>query len=272
MQVQKIGKLCIDALWAGEKVEYVYNRTKDRRELWHRCGRGNKEWILFDAVPSRMFIESFIGPVQFIPVLLGVNLDRAGDCNGNPAPATGNFVAANEVGGGLKLHCLGGNINDWIAMHTGENYPVTIVQSPHVHLIADIVHTEDVYILVGLVGLANLTAGDGAAWTVPNDGIWIEYDEPTSAVMTFVTSKDGVRTETSLGAPPAGHSSVNIRVNDDGDEVVLIFNGTIIATHTTNLPTAQLKPLAMIGCRTIAATKDLLLRDFRLIFDHGVEY
>jgi len=269
--VQKPGKICIDALWAGENLKYVYNRTEDRRELWRRCTRGDREWILYDAIPSRIFTESFIGPPVFVPAILGVNLDRAWSCNGNPAPAAGNFVASNDIGGGLNLHCLGANIDDWIAMHTGGNYPVTIVQSPHLHLTADIVDTEDVYMLAGLVGAANLTTGNDDAWAVPDDGIWVEYDEPTSTVMTFVTSKDGVRTETHIGAPPAEDSSINIRVNNGGDEVVAIINGTIAAIHTTNLPTTQLKPIGMVGCR-VAAAKDLLLRDFRLIFDHGANY
>lgn len=266
--VQKLGKIKIDALYAGKRLKYVYNRTKDRREIWHRCARGDKEWVLYDARPARMFKESFIGPVQFFPAFVGILLDRAWSANGNPAPAAGNFVAVNEIGGGLILRCLGANIDDWIALHTGGNYPVTIAQSPHAHLTADIVNTEDIYMLAGLVGAANLETGDGAAWTVPDDGIWVEYDTSVDTNMRFVTRKDGVSTTTSIGAPPAGHSSVNIRVNDAGDEVVAILNGTIAATHTTHLPTEQLKHLAIVGCR-VAAQKDLHLHDFRLIFDHG---
>jgi len=271
MQIQRPGKMIIDALWAGDDIEYRYNQVKGRQEIWHRCGRGDREWVLFDAIPSRTIKENFIGPVQFVPAILGVLLDNAWGYNGNPAPVAGNFVPANEIGGGLSLHGLGANIDDWVAMHTGDNYPVTIAQSPRFHLITAIVDTEDVYLLAGLVGVANLETGNGAAWTVPDDGIWVEYDEPTALVKSFVTRRDGVSTITNIGVPYVGHSSFCMGVNDAGDEAALIFNGTKVAIHTTNLPTAQLKPLAMIGSRT-AVAKDLHLHDFRLIFDHGIVF
>ena len=251
-------------------VMFIWNDTKQRREIWHRCSGGDRDWNLNHAWPCREILESFIGPVQAFAGFVGVQLQNTWATNGNPAPAAGNFVAANEIGGGLVLRSLGAAADDWIAMHTNANYPVSIAESPHLHLTADIVDTVGVYLLGGLVGADNLETGNGSAWTVPDDGIWIEYDTDVDTNMRFVTRKDGVSTSTVLGAPPAGHSSINMRVNDAGTQIECIFNGTIVATHITNLPTDQLKPLAMMGSRAGgAADKDLHLHDFRLIFDHG---
>jgi len=269
MVLPRIGKLLINRLYAGPRVGYFYNRTKDRREVWYRADGGDEEWVLFDAMPAREIKEDYIGPVQFVPAILGVELARSWDTNGNPAPAAGNFVEANELGGGLILRGLGANIDDWIAIHTGGNYPVSVAVSPHFHLILGIANTTSIYTLRGLVGAANLETGDGAAWTTPDDGIWIEYDTDVDGNLRFVTRSGGVSTSTSLGAPPAGHISINMCVNDAGDDARLVLNGTLVATHTTHLPTTQLKPLAMVGSR-IAAQRDLHLHDLRLIFDAGV--
>ncbi len=268
MTLPRLGKLLIDRLYAGPRVSYVYNRTKDRREVWNRCDSGDEEWVLFDGMPARVIKEDYVGPVQFVPAILGVELSRSWDTNGNPAPVAGNFVAANELGGGLLLRGLGANPDDWIAIHTGANYPVSLTVSPHLHLVVSIPNTTSLYILRGLVGAANLETGDDAAWATPDDGIWLEYDTDVDGNLRFVTRSGGVSTSTSLGAPPAGHIAINMCVNDAGDDARLVLNGTLVATHTTHLPATQLKPLAMVGSR-IAAQRDLHLHDFRLIFDSG---
>jgi len=258
----------IDSLYAGERVRYTYNPTKNRREIWNRCDEGDAEWVLFDAMPGRSIKEDYVGPAQFVPAILGISLSRSWDTNGNPAPAVGNFVVANEIGGGLQLCGLGANIDDWVALHTGGNYPVSVAVSPHLHLVLAIPNTANLYTIRGLVGAANLETGDGAAWATPDDGIWIEYDSSVDGNLRFVTRSGGVSTSTPLGAPPTGHVCINMCVSDAGDDARLVLDGTLVATHTTNLPTTQLKPLAMVGSR-IAAQRDLHLHDFRLIFDSG---
>ena len=267
--IPRIGRHLIDALYAGERLRYVFNRTKERQEIWERCTMGERGWMLLDAEPARMVKEDYIGPPQFVPAILGVTLSRGWDTNGNPAPAVGNFVVANEIGGGLRLRGLGANPDDWVAIHTGGNYPVSVAVSPHIHLVLAIPNTANLYTLRGLVGAANLETGDGAAWTTPANGIWLEYDSSVDGNLRFVTRSGGVSTSTPLGAPPAGHIGINICVSDAGDDARLVLNGTVVATHRTNLPTAQLKPLAMVGTR-LAAQRDLHLHDFRLIFDAGV--
>ncbi|GAI53367.1 unnamed protein product, partial [marine sediment metagenome] len=169
-----------------------------------------------------------------------------------------------EIGGGLVLRS--GNVaNDWVALHSGASYPVSVRKSPHLHITGDIEDTL-AFMLGGLVGANGLnitTPGAAGAWTTPDDGIWIEFDTNVDGNMRFVTSRGGVQTVTSLGPPPAGHSSMVFMVNDAGNAVSFCFNGTIVATHTTNLPTVQLKPLCMSGTRE-AATKDVHLHDLRL--------
>lgn len=255
----------------ADNIKILYNLAKSRQEKWIRCLKGDKEWILIDADPARHVEENFIGSPVFVPTFLGVTMQNGWDTNGNPAPAVGNFVAANEIGGGLALRSLGAADNDWVAMHQGGNYPIMVTQSPHLHITGDIVHTAESYMLAGMVGADNLETGDDSAWTKPDDGIWIEYDTDVDNNMRFVTRSGGVETSTSLGAPPSGHSGVNMVVNDAGDEAKLIFRGTVAATHTTHLPTAQLKLLAMVGTRVDlgGVAKDLHLHDLRFIMDRG---
>jgi len=251
-------------------VLFVWNDTNQRREIWHRCGRGDRDWVLLHAWPCRKILESFIGPLQAFAGLVGLQLDNSWACNGDPAPAAGNFIDANGIGGGLILRCLGAAVDDWIAFHTGANYPVTIEQSPHLHATLGLIDITGVYGLVGLVGAVGLETGNGAAWTRPDDGIWIEYDTDIDTQMRFVTRRDGVESSTNIGVLVTDHPSFNMRVNDAGTQVEAIFNGTIVATHITNLPTIQLKPLFMEGSRAGGAvTKEYHCHDFRLIFDHG---
>jgi len=252
------------------EIKVVFNAVKTRREWWQRCMKGDREWILMDIIPGRVFHESFLGQFQFVAGVLGIFCDRTWCTNGQPAPTAPDFVEANEIGGGLILRSRN-ILNDWVALHNGANYAVTVAKSPHLHITADIVDTLNVYILGGLVGVAGLnttTPVAAGAWTTPNDGIWIEYDTAIDGNIRFVTSIATAQTVTVLGPPPVGHSSICFVVNDAGTEVTLIMNGTVVATHTTHLPTVQLKPLAMVGTRE-AATKDLCLNDLRLIFDRG---
>lgn len=258
-------------------IKVVYNWRKRRRETWQRKAISH-EWVLWDVTPGRNWKESFVGPVQFVPAILGLFLDRAWDTSGNPAPAAGNFVAlgayGGEVGGGMVLRCLGVADNDWISFHMGNNYPVTIGKSPHIKLTADLIDTDELYFLAGLVGISNLETANGNPWTIPDDGIWVEYDTDVDNQLHFVTSNGGTRTQTPLGTPPIEHTSMILSVKDDCDEVEAIMNNYKVASHTTNLPDVdtQLKALMMLGTRVDAGgvQKDIHVHDLRLIFDRGL--
>lgn len=247
-----------------KSILYIWNDTKQRQEIWHRCSAGDREWVLYNATPCRDILENFIGPNQAFVGFVGLQLQKTWDCNGNPAPAAGNFVAANEIGGGLTLRGLGAGIDDWIAMHTGPNYPFTIADDPNLHIKVGSLDTTDVYMLLGLVGSDNLETANGAAWTVPDDGIWVEYDSAVDTNFRFITRRDAAQTSTSLGT--IGDSIFFFRITSTIAE--LVNNGTILASHTTHLPADQLKPIMMVGSRA-AVVKDYTLADFRLLFDHG---
>jgi len=254
---------------ADATIKELYNFVKKRKEIWIRCKGGAREWLLIDAKPGRVWNESFVGPAQFVPAIIGVFLDKAWSTNGDPAPVAGNFLAVNEIGGGTILRCLGAAAEDWVAMHTGGNYPVQLIKSPHSKLTANLVQTDEVFMLIGLVGSGNLETGNGAAWTMPDDGIWVDYDTDVDNQLHFVCRSGGVSSAVPIGAPSEGHSTVTLMVSDNWDKVDCILNGTIMYTHTGTLPSAQLKPIAMIGSHT-TAHKDLHLHDYRLIFDRGL--
>lgn len=248
-------------------IKAIYNSVKIRREYWVR-GSFTEEWRLVDANPGREWRESFMGPAQFVPALLGLFFDKTWSTNGNPAPAAANFLAANELGGGLILRDIGAVQNHWIAIHTGGNYPVDITLSPHFFITGSLITLTEVRVLGGLVGAANLATGDGVAFTMPDDGIFLFYDTDVDANMRFVTRANGVSTETNLGAFAPGHHTRYVKVNDAGDSVTLIVDGVLVATHTTHLPTVQLKPYFMIGNRVAAgAPRDVHLHDYHLIYD-----
>lgn len=248
-------------------IKSEYNSTKIRQEFWVR-GTFTEEWRLEHATPAREWKESFMGPAQFAPALIGLLLDKAWATNGDPAPAAGNYVAANELGGGLTLRDIGANDNDWIAIHTGANYPVDITLSPHVLITGELVTLTEVRVLGGLVGASNLETGNGAAFTMPDDGIFMFYDTDVDANARFVTRANGVETATVLGAMDTAHHERCVRVNDAGTAAYLIVDGVLVTTHTTNLPTVQLKPYYMIGNRVAAgAQRDVHLHDYHLIYD-----
>lgn len=252
-------------------IKKVYNPIKRRRETWQRPNT-NHEWVLWDAVPAKLIAEDFIGPTQFVPAILGLTLENAWSTNGDPAPVTANFTSLNEVGGGLGLVCLGAGADDWIAMHLGGNYPVTIGKSPHLKLTGLLQDRTNVFLLIGLVGSSGLETGDNSAWTVPNDGFWIEFDTDVDNQLHVVTSNSGTRTQTPIGVPPTTHASAILKINDAYNEAVTIMRGNIVARHNTNLPDVdtQLKPIMMIGTREGGAVlKTFHLHDLRLNFDRG---
>jgi len=264
--VGRIGKTKVEALYAGPNLRHVYNITLDREELWHNDGSGgNDPWHLHWIRPGRQRKESFIGPVQFVPAVLGVFLDLGWSANGDPAPAAGNFVAANQIHGGLDLTRLGAAADDWIAMHTGGNYPHTIADCLFAATLArQITDVTFIHVLAGLVGSSGLEIGDGNPWTVPDDGIWFELDTDVDTHGRIVTSNGGVQTVTDIGVVTTGLAEGFLRVGADGASILVTMNGNLVATHTTNLPTVQMKWIWMVQSRDVAA-RVFRLRDFNMM-------
>ena len=258
----------------GSSSRCVYNDRKDRYEVWvwlYGDAREFDSWMLETAFPIRQFKESFMGAIlNFVPVS-GIVSDKTWMVNGNPAPAAGNFVQANYWIGGFRLRCLGAADNDWVAIHMGGNYPVTLRRSPHLRAVVGYNTVVQMFSLIGLVSSDNLETGNGSPWTVPDAGIWVEFDSSVDNKCRFVTSKNGVQTVTSF-EPPICPAEWYIQVNGDGTSVRFLVDGVELAEHTTNLPTfpapENLKLLFMIGRHGAVVTeKDCYFQDINLMFD-----
>jgi hypothetical protein len=253
--------------------KHIYNDYKSREEVWvwlHGDAREFDSWMMDTAYPIRQFKESFMGGMHSLAPdgLLSENFFGA---NGNPAPADGNFVQANYWIGGLDLRCLGAAGNDWVAIHMGSNYPITLQRSPHLRAVVGYATVSSMFSLIGLVGFGNLERGNGNPWTVPDAGIWVEYDASVDSNCRFVTSKDGVQTVTSF-EPPICPAEWYIQVNDESTSVKFFVDCVKLAEHTTNLPTfpapERLKLLFMIGRHgAFASWKDCYLQEINLMFD-----
>lgn len=249
----------------------VYNWRKRRKETWIKSDYLDREWYLWHARPALEWDETFIGSYQAFAGLVGLSLDKTWVLNGNPAPTAGNYLEANRIGGGMRIRCIGATLNDWIAIHQGGSYPFAVSRSPWLHITAELPDTGLVRILGGLSGASNLVKASTVPWTVPDDGIWVEYDTNQDNRMRFVTRSNGVSTYTDIGAPTSVQTHYAIYVNEDGNEARLIVRGRTFARHTTNIPAVQMQILAMIGTRTTAKTKDIVFLNLRAIQDSVVD-
>lgn len=262
-------------IW-DDNVKLVYNETKDRLEWWHRCASGDREWILNDVYPGRVWEDSFINATGFLATILGFASELTWGVNGRRggavAPNVSNFVAANEIGGGIDMLALtGGNNDDYTAIHWGGNYPTTVSRSPHLKTMIDFEDTTDVAYVVGLVDDTRSTGTN--AFALPDNGIYCMIDTATygdNHVHSIVRDGGADLHDTDLGSPPVPHSTGIIRINDAGDELTVILNGTIVDTYSGTLPTEQLQPYFMDLTRDSGTpNKNYHLHDFRLIMDRG---
>lgn len=246
-------------------IRYSWNDTLQRAEQWKRHPLGDREWYMHHADPADERVESFMGAPQFVPALLGVMTDLSWATNGDPAPVAANFVALNARGGGMIVRCLGAGVDDWVAMHSGGNYPHVLSECLiHNHMHMRMPVNTSIHALVGIVGASGLETGNNAAWTTPDDGVYMEYDTDVDNIARFVTRGNGVSTSTELGAQATTEFTFDLQVNAAGTEVKLVLNGTVVATHTINLPTEQLKWIWMIQSRA-AAQRDGYVEHYRSI-------
>lgn len=252
-------------------VKHLYNPVKERWESWHRCRRGDHEWILFNVHPGRRWKESFVASgSQFIAPVGGLVLGELfWETEANPGVVAANFAEYNEIGGGLEM-ITGATNGNWVALNWGSMYPTLVRKSPHTKIAAQLPDLTNVRVIGGLVGATNKPAdGSGALpANFPNDGIYYEYDS-AGPTIRFVTVNGGTETATNFTfTPSSARLMYVIWVNDQGTEVSFLRNGTTLARHNTNLPTAQLQPYFML--ETLEdATKNLYLNDFHLIMDRG---
>lgn len=249
----------------------IYNDYKGRSEVWvwhYGDAREFDSWMLDTACPIRQFKESFMGAICSLVPVTGIVSDKTWAVNGNPAPVAGNFVQANYWIGGLQLKCLGAATNDWVAVHMGDNYPIIPRRSPHLRVIVGYSTVPQMFCLVGLVASDNLETGNNNPWTVPDTGIWVEYDANVDDTFRFVTSNNGIQTVTSFEMPDSPNEWY-IQVNDEHTSVRFLIDGVKLAEHTTNLPYPErLKLLLMIGRRGgVVGDRNCYFQEINLMYD-----
>jgi len=257
-------------------VKEVYNAQKGRIETWVKCPVGDNEWALYDAQPARVWQDKFITGAEFFTAVLGLQAQIPwainGRRNGPGDPDATCFAAVHQIGGGVELIAnTGGANDDYTAIHFGSSYPIAASHSPHVKTTTEFRDTTDCAYLTGLVDDTRSTGTN--AFALPDNGIYLYLDTDLgNDHMHFIVRNGGTdEHDTDLGSPPAGHSSGIIRVNDAGDEVELVFNGTIVATNAGILPSEQMQPYSMVLTRDSATpNKNLHVHDFRLIMDRGM--
>jgi hypothetical protein len=256
----------------GRDSKCIYNDYKNRYEVWvwlHNDAREVDNWMLDTAYPIRQFEESFMGGIlNLLPATQGIVSDKTWCVNGNPAPVVANAVQSNYWIGGLALTCLAAADNDWVAMHMGSNYPVRTRRSPNLRASIHFMDIRSMVSFFGLVAADNLETGNGNPWTVPDTGIWVEYDDSVSSDFNFVTSRLGVQTVTSFEMPTSPNDWY-IQVSNDGTSVKFFIDCDLIAEHDTNLPDFEgLKILFMVGRHgAIVTDKSCLIQEINLMYD-----
>jgi len=261
-------------------IKYIWNNAKQRREVWQRCSRGDREWVLHDADPAIVFHDRFytINVVTFEEDK--ILCDHPWGRNGNRADNAGtpniyNFAPASRQGGGLWIQS-GDTTDDWVAFHTDYNYPLYLSASPKMKVVGTVwVPNEEIITRIGMFGWANLETGNGNPWTIPDDGFWVEYLKygAIEPVMKFITSFNGVQTITEFADISNEVFQLNIEVNDNCDKTRLVANGKLIATHNTPwlpLGFGPMQPIFMIQTKE-DVDKSLELYDVKLIEDE-LEY
>lgn len=94
--------------------------------------------------------------------------------------------------------------------------------------------TNDYAVYVGFCD-NNLNASE------PNDGAYFKYVRSTSTNWQVTTASNGVRTNTTTTVAPVGliMQVLRIDVNEAANSVEFRIDGTLVATHTTNIPSAS---------------------------------
>jgi len=265
----------------GSNVKRIYNTTKGRVEWWHLCQGITGQWVLWDALPARVFRERFITAVDFVPSILGLNMEQSwvvnGRKNGAVAPDDTCFDPANEIGGGLIIGVpAGGQDNDYTAVHWGGNYPIINSISPHFHSICSIQQTTSIAHMCGLVDSSKSTGTNAFAY--PDNCIWLAIDTDVDNSAHFIIRSGGVeRYNASIGVPVATQRyGMCFNISDDGNSVTCHFDGETIASgldisgaEYADLRAAQLQPYFVVVSRAPNTARQAYLHDFRLIIDAG---
>ena len=105
---------------------------------------------------------------------------------------------------------------------------------------------------------------DGVTTSYPSNGAWIEFNVDSSATRwRAITSNGGTRTITTYTGSTVSATTwykLEILTNSNASSVDFSVDGTVIATHTTNIPTSNgIGALMMAGAVTASATKNAVV-------------
>lgn len=115
---------------------------------------------------------------------------------------------------------------------------------------------------------------DGTGTAYPSNGAWIEFNVDSSATRwRAITANGGTRTITTdavLTVAAGTWYKLEITFNAAATSVIFAVDGTTIATHTTNIPTANpVGALMFAGAVTASATKNSVI-DYVLYMTSGL--
>lgn len=100
-----------------------------------------------------------------------------------------------------------------------------------------------------------------------NNGAYFYYDESTSPNWLTKTALSSTRTMTDTGIAVLGNTWIKLRIEHNGGTNRLFYiNGTLVATHTTNLNSGNVYPAA--NMRKSAGTTSLFTYIDYWIMDH----
>ncbi len=246
---------------------YIWNPTKRRHENWIRTLGG--EFVLVGGNPIDVSHDNFISPLLTMsPVLYGIRSQLQWSVTGRPTPTGSNFAQVNELGGGMQLRTRPTN-GRWIAMHYGDIFPFSMVQSPHTYLRWNYSNLTNVHCHIGLAGESG-KPGNGDPHALSDDAIWFEFDSDDDAVnVRSITRSGGSETSKVLMAADTDHHNYCVRVNDDGDEVEFLVDGVLLQTHVVgeDLPIGvQLQPFWELETLT-NAVRSVDLHHYIQLFD-----
>lgn len=175
---------------------------------------------------------------------------RAGLCLGTTGTTATGF-ASPEYGSP--------NTNNGIAIGNGELTFEQLIMIPTLST-----STERFVIFQGLIGAANFTN--------PSNAIFFYYDEagtitPASANWKCYTSSSLTRTQTTTSIPVTGNQWYKLRVviNAAGTSVAFYIDGTLVATHTTNINTSVGYATESCIQKTVGTTARVLYTDYSAI-------
>ena len=254
-------------------VVQVCSISRTREEVWSLVG--DDVWILVDAIEAFVLSDSFIAPAVLIPGLLGLNSQIPwavnGRANGAVAPAEANFVAANDIGGGLILRVLaGGQDNDYTAIHFGNNYPLALSEFPQVCMTVDFEAVADVGYFTGMADDSRATGTN--VFVLPDNCVafYMDTDTGDNHIHCIIRSGGAYLLNEDLGPAPPGNSYGCIRRNPVDNKIEFILRGVIVAEYDDlDFPTDQLQPYAAVIGRAagLAANADLHIHGMKLIMN-----